>query len=155
MSYTILKGQEPGSSGFIVDAKQMEDDGVVAADPKNGVDATQLALSSSSTALTGTLASSGTAVTGTTTAFTTELAVGDLIAVNDLVFEVATITDDTNLTLTVTPTTDFAGDSASLEEGRIYTNKSVEPFNITTYIEESVEIEQIHGYQVFIVDAGV
>jgi hypothetical protein len=156
MAYKILKGMEPGSSGFITDAKQMELDGVVAADPKNSVAATELVLSQGSTALTGTLASSGTTVTGTGTAFTTELADGDTIVVNDLAYTVdGDPASDSSLELTVTPSVAFAGDTGTKEDiSGTYTTKSVEPFNITCYIEESVDVEQVHGDVVYVVDAG-
>jgi len=54
-----------------------------------------------SSTLTGTVAvnKSSTAVVGTGTAFTTELAVGDLIKIVAEIFTVSVITDDTNLTL--------------------------------------------------------
>jgi hypothetical protein len=49
--------------------------------------------------ITGTVTSSGTAVTGVSTLFTTEVAVGDTLQVGNLTGTVASITDNTHLTL--------------------------------------------------------
>jgi hypothetical protein len=67
------------------------------------------------TALTGTVAIGGTtALTGTTTAFTTELAVGDLVEVEGEVREVKTITNDTAVVTSVAFVGTATGKTANL-----------------------------------------
>lgn len=64
-------------------------------------------------AITGTLSLTATVV-GTTTAFTTELAVGDYIEVNSERLQVYAIADDTNLTLEEAPAADFTAQTGVL-----------------------------------------
>ena len=84
--------------------------------------------------LTGTISSSGTAITGVGTAFNTELEVGDQIIApsNEItadqerlgtgVYEVATITDAENMTVTVAPSPALSTDAFALRypDGEIF-----------------------------------
>lgn len=84
--------------------------------------------------LTGVISSSGTAITGVGTAFNTELTVGDVIvAPSDEItadqerlgtglYTVATITDATNMTVTVAPSPALSGDKFALRypDGEIF-----------------------------------
>lgn len=154
MSYTILRGQEPGSSGFITDAQAMENDGVVPSDPKNAVEATKLVLSAAETAGTGTLSTTGTAVVGVGTAFTTELSENGYFKATDKAYKIATITDNTNLVLEAAPAVDLSGEAFTvLPSAQEVTTKSVEPFNVTTYVEESIDRAQVYGDIVTVVAA--
>jgi hypothetical protein len=67
-------------------------------------------------ALSGTVAITGGAVTGTSTAFTTELASGDIFVANGVRFVVTTVTSDTAMTVTPNDVTITAGTSISLDK---------------------------------------
>ena len=64
----------------------------------------RIANQTTTTAGTGTISSSGTAVTGVSTAFTSQLTIGDVIHASGYNLVVTTITDATHLALVTAPT---------------------------------------------------
>tara|TARA_R110002020_G_scaffold213427_1_gene420220 strand:+ start:20647 stop:21099 length:453 start_codon:yes stop_codon:yes gene_type:complete len=134
--YSVLREQTAGSSGFEVNIEKMNEDGVAVGD-------SVVLKDTGGSALTGTLASTGTAVTGTTTAFDTELEVGQFIEAGGELREVTDIADATNLTVNAAFSPDLSGATATLatDYGK-FTVKELRPFHNTLYIEESVKVQQ-------------
>lgn len=66
------------------------------------------------TAAAGTISSTGTAIVGVSTNFDPAVPVGSIITVNGIALVVATVTDDTHLTVVTAPAVDFSAQAFSV-----------------------------------------
>lgn len=130
-----------GTSGIHLNVYALQDFSPNMAEPVQGTLGTPVALIGQSTsALTGTLTSTGTAVVGSGTAFTTELSVGDVIEESGSFRRVATIADNTNLTLGRAFPSDLSGDSATVVDVTYHVGRvqKLRPFQGLLHLDNSV-----------------